>query len=63
MTPRELQTQVLQLPSSDRWELVQVLLESFKQESRPTVSKGNLSRLRGIARDSNNLEEGAIAPH
>ena len=52
MTLQELQKQALQLPTSDRWQLVQTLLESLKQESRPTLKRGNLLRLRGIAKSS-----------
>lgn len=52
MTLQELQKQVLQLPTSDRWQLVQVLLESLKQETQPGLKHGNLSRLRGIAKSS-----------
>ncbi|MEE3719173.1 hypothetical protein V2H45_20720 [Tumidithrix elongata RA019] len=52
MTLHELQKQVLQLPASDRWQLVQTLLESLKQEANPRLKRGNLSRLRGIAKIS-----------
>jgi hypothetical protein len=31
---QELQKQALQLPISDRWQLVQTLLESLKQETQ-----------------------------
>ena len=51
MTFQELQKQALQLPTSDRWQLVQTLLESLKREN-PTLKRGNLSRLRGIAKSS-----------
>ena len=50
MTLQELQKQVLQLPISDRWQLVQTLLESLQQETCPVLRKGHLSRLRGIAK-------------
>ncbi|MGB5634149.1 MAG: hypothetical protein WBM44_10525 [Waterburya sp.] len=50
MTLQELQKQALQLSSGDRWQLVQVLLESLKQEAHPQLKRGNLSRLRGIAK-------------
>ena len=52
MTLQELQKQVLQLPTSDRWQLVQILLESLKLETQPVLKRGNLSRLRGIAKIS-----------
>ncbi len=50
MTLQELQKQALQLPISDRWQLVQTLLESLQQETYPMLRKGHLSRLRGIAK-------------
>jgi len=50
MTLRELQDQALKLSFEDRWQLVQTLLESLKQESHPRFKQGNLSRLRGIAK-------------
>lgn len=53
MTLQELQKQVLQLPMSERWQLVQTVLESIQQESISASKKGNLSRLRGIAKDVN----------
>ncbi|TAF07011.1 MAG: hypothetical protein EAZ77_11080 [Nostocales cyanobacterium] len=53
MTLQELQKQVLQLPISERWELVQTLLESIQQETQLVSKKGNLSRLRGIAKSVN----------
>lgn len=37
---------------SDRAALVQVILESLKQEIQPGLKRGNLSRLRGIAKNS-----------
>nr|WP_175586697.1 hypothetical protein [Nostoc sp. UIC 10630] len=45
-----MQKQVLELPISDRWTLVQILLESLQQETSSELKKGNLSRLRGIAK-------------
>ncbi|MDV2992069.1 MAG: hypothetical protein N4J56_001723 [Chroococcidiopsis sp. SAG 2025] len=62
MTLQELQKQALQLPTSDRWQLVQTLLESLKREAYPELKQGklkqgNLSRLRGIARTSAATEE------
>ena len=53
MTLQELQKQVLQLPMSDRWQLVQTVLESIQQETISLSKKGNLSRLRGIAKTVN----------
>jgi hypothetical protein len=50
MTLHELEKQVLKLPTSQRWQLVQTLLESLQQESQSALKKGNLSRLRGIAK-------------
>lgn len=52
MTLQELQKQVLQLSTHDRWQLVQALLESLKQETEPKPKRGNLSRLKGIAKTS-----------
>ncbi len=57
MTLQELQKQALQLSSRDRWQLVQVLLESLKREADPKFKRGNLSRLRGIAKISTATEE------
>jgi hypothetical protein len=57
MTLQELQKQVLLLPISDRWLLVQTLLESLKRESQPSVKLGNLSSLRGIAKSSTGMDE------
>lgn len=57
MTLQELQNQALQLPVSDRWQLVQTLLESLKRETDPTSKRRNLSRLRGIAKSSAATEE------
>ncbi|GAA6621410.1 hypothetical protein [Scytonema sp. NUACC26] len=51
MTLPELQKQALKLPIDKRWQLVQTLLESLKQETNPVQKKGNLSRLRGIAKN------------
>ncbi len=52
MVLQELQKQALQLSISDRWQLVQTLLESLKRETHPKLKQGNLSRLRGIAKSS-----------
>lgn len=57
MTSQELQKQALQLPTGDRWHLVQTLLESLKRESHPDVKRGNLSRLRGIAKSLSVMDE------
>ncbi|MEQ8996127.1 MAG: hypothetical protein RID53_06425 [Coleofasciculus sp. B1-GNL1-01] len=57
MTLPELQKQALQLPIGDRWKLVQTLLESLQWETRSVVKKGNLSRLRGIAKSTNKLSD------
>jgi len=51
-TSQEIQKQALLLPIGDRWQLVQTLLESLKQESYTTMKRGNLSRLRSIAKSS-----------
>ncbi|MBW4447356.1 MAG: hypothetical protein KME38_10940 [Spirirestis rafaelensis WJT71-NPBG6] len=51
MTLPELQKQALQLPINERWQLVQALLESL-QQTYPAKKKGNLSRLRGIAKST-----------
>ncbi len=50
VTLEQLQKQVLELPISDRWTLVQILLESLQRETSSELKKGNLSRLRGIAK-------------
>ncbi|MBD2246063.1 hypothetical protein [Nostoc sp. FACHB-888] len=57
MTLQNLQKQALQLSTSvgvarrrHRWPLVQTLPESLQQETRALQNKGNLSRLRGIAK-------------
>jgi len=57
MTLPELQKQALQLPISDRWQLVQALLESLKREAHPKPKQRNLSQLRGIAKSSTNIGE------
>lgn len=57
MTLQNLQKQALQLSSSDRWQLVQVLLESLKQEAHLKLKRGNLLQLRGIAKTSTATEE------
>jgi hypothetical protein len=60
MTLPELQKQALQLPIGDRWKLVQTLLESLQWETHSVVKKGNLSRLRGIAKSTNKLSDEGI---
>ncbi|MFB2770390.1 hypothetical protein ACE1AT_14025 [Pelatocladus sp. BLCC-F211] len=50
MTLQELQKQVLRLPISDRWQLVQTLLESLQQETTSGLKQRNLSRLQGVAK-------------
>ncbi|GAB1542837.1 hypothetical protein NUACC21_55110 [Scytonema sp. NUACC21] len=50
MKLQELQKLALQLPIDKRWQLVQTLLESLKQETYSVEKKRNLSRLRGIAK-------------
>ncbi len=52
MTLQEVQKQALQLSTSDRWQLVQTLLESLKRETYPKLKRGNLSQLRGVAKSS-----------
>jgi hypothetical protein len=52
MTLQDIQNQALQLPTNDRWQLVQILLDSLKQEANPKPTRRNLSRLRGIAKSS-----------
>jgi hypothetical protein len=56
-TLQELQKQLLQLPISDRWQLVQTLLASLQRETHHTLKRGNLSRLRGIAKSTVNADE------
>ena len=50
MTLQDLHKQMLQLPSRERWQLVQALLTSLQQESESAAKPRNLSRLRGIAK-------------
>lgn len=57
MTLQEVQNQALQLPTGDRWQLVQVLLDSLKWEANSQPKRRNLSRLRGIAKISAVAEE------
>lgn len=52
MTLQEVQKQALQLPIDKRWQLVQSLLESLKQETYSVQKKRNLFRLRGIAKST-----------
>lgn len=50
VTLEQLQKQILELSISDRWVLVQTLLESLQRETSSELKKGNLSPLRGIAK-------------
>lgn len=63
MTLQELQKQALQLPISDRWQLVQALLDSLQRETRSLSKKGNLSRLRGIAKTTEMSHEDSEADY
>ena len=60
MTLQELQNQALQLPIGDRWQLVQVLLDSLKREANLKPKRGNLSRLRGVAKVSAATEQNNV---
>ncbi|WP_228020374.1 hypothetical protein [Sphaerospermopsis sp. LEGE 08334] len=60
MTLKELQKQVLKLPLNERWQLVQTVLESTQKETQLVVKKGNLSRLRGIAKGANTSSDNNI---
>jgi hypothetical protein len=51
-TLQELQKQLLELPTSDRRQLAQVLLKSLQWESKPIPQPRNLSRLRGITKNA-----------
>jgi hypothetical protein len=44
MTPRELQAQLVQLPVSDRWYLVQALLASIQQDTQTAAAAGQSSQ-------------------
>jgi hypothetical protein len=55
MTLQELQRQVLQLSVQERWQVVQAVLDSLQQETRENLP-GNLSQLRGIAKDPAAIE-------
>jgi len=63
MTLQEWQKQALQLPISDRWQLVQTLLDSLHKETRGGQKKGNLSRLRGIAKTTEKSHEHSEADY
>ena len=63
MTLQELQKQALQLPISDRWQLVQALLDSLQRETHFVSKKGNLSQLRGIAKTTEMSPEGSEADY
>lgn len=47
---QQLQQQILDLPKSDRRQLVEVILASLQPETTNSSSQNNLSRLRGIAK-------------
>jgi hypothetical protein len=53
---QQLQKHLLELPVNERWQLVQVILESLQQDTTNQRSEitpqKNLSRLRGIARST-----------
>lgn len=57
MNLQQLQKQALKLAISDRWQLVQTLLQSLEQETSSELKKGNLSRLRGIAKTTETSSE------
>jgi len=57
MTLQEIQNQALQLPTGDRWQLIQVLLDSLKREANLKPKRKNLSRLRGVAKISTTTGE------
>jgi hypothetical protein len=63
MTLQEVQKQALQLPINARWQLVQTLLESLQQETRIVKKKGNLSRLRGIAKSTIVLQDEDVSAY
>ena len=48
---QQLQQQILDLPLSDRWQLVQAILVSLRTDTTNSNSQSNLSRLRGIAKN------------
>jgi len=52
MSLQDLQKQALELSVSDRWQLVQTLLDSLKHETQQRTKRGNLLRLRGIAKST-----------
>lgn len=57
MTLQELQKQVLQLQIQERWQLVQAILNSLQEETNLEKKPKNLSRLRGIAKDTTKPNE------
>lgn len=59
---QQLQKQLLNLPVRDCWQLVQVLLESLQQETRPASQQRHLSRLRGIAKNTANTNASSPSP-
>lgn len=51
MNIQELQNYLLSLSANERWQVVGMLLESLQTEMQPKIQqRGNLSRLRGIAK-------------
>ncbi|MEM8807292.1 MAG: hypothetical protein AAGF01_14810 [Cyanobacteria bacterium P01_G01_bin.38] len=51
MTLTELQNQALQLPDKDRWQLINILIQSFRPSAQSTVKpKGLAASLIGIAK-------------
>ena len=48
---QQLQQQILDLPKSDRQQLVRVILASLEETTDVSTSESNLSRLRGIAKN------------
>ncbi|GAB4184357.1 MAG: hypothetical protein Fur006_21900 [Coleofasciculaceae cyanobacterium] len=63
MRLQELQKQALQLPISDRWQLVQALLDSLQRETRSVSKKRNLSQLRGMAKTTDISHEDSEADY
>ena len=57
MVLQDIQHQALQLSTGDRWQLVQILLDSLKRESNLKSQPRNLSRLRGIAKLASATED------
>ncbi|MBE9101155.1 hypothetical protein [Vacuolonema iberomarrocanum] len=57
MTLQDLEKQVLELSASDRWKLVRSVLASLENETQAMVKRGNLLRLRGIAKNRTEAPE------